>query len=204
MSTKQKQRSALVMSAIVLMCVTTFSQTNKKPSDYFNVPGPIMFEQNSYHLNWSSHPSATYYKQEYIPKGETTEAFKTMLMLEVLTSGADAKTAVANKLAELKQMKAANPLVQFSEINNPNSGEYMIEFVLTANAADGTVTIAERNVYRYKSYAGKSGKKGVVLFAVSSRAYGKEVPAFFSSLKTSQNSLVKKVMSFKFPEITIR
>ena len=202
MSSKQKQRPAFLMSTLVLMCVTSFSQS-KQPSDYFSVPGPIVFEQNSYNLNWSSHPSATYYKQEYIKKGEIAEAFKTMLMLEVLTEGVDAKTAVANKLAELKQMKASNPLVQYSELNNPNSGEYMIEFVLTANAPDGTVSIAERNVYRYKSYVGKSGKKGVALFAVSNRAYGKDVTAFFASLKSNQSILVTKVKSFKFPQITI-
>ena len=37
--------------------------------DYLHVPGPVVFDKSSYSLAWSSHPSAIYYKQEYVPAG---------------------------------------------------------------------------------------------------------------------------------------
>ncbi len=193
-----------MLATILIMSVNSFSQANKAATDYLTVPGPISFEQKVFNLNWSSHPSANFYKQEYIPKGESANEYKTMLLLDVLTGGTTVKDAVANKLAELKQMKAVNPMVKYSVINNPGTGEYLLDFVLTANAPNGTVNIAERNVYRYKSFANKAGQKGVVLFGVSTRGYGAGIAAFFASLKSNQNDLVKKVTAFKVPEITIR
>ena len=68
-------------------------------------------------------------------------------------------------------MKATNPLVNYEMFQK--NGEYLLDFLLSANAADGkTVDIVERNVYRYKTFTDKSGKKGILLFAVSVRSYG--------------------------------
>ena len=199
-----KNRPAFLLAIMMLMSVNSFGQTNKPVTDYLSVPGPIVFDTKSFYLNWSSHPTASFYKQEYIPKGEQANEYKTMLLMDVMTGGATVKAAVAQKLAELKQLKAANPLVNYSSVNNPKSGEYMIDFVLTANTPNGSVNIVERNVYRYKTFVDKAGHKGVVLFGISSRAYGAGVAPFFASLKSTQNDLVKKVNLFKIPEINIR
>ena len=201
---KFKNKAALMLATVLIMSINSFSQANKPATDYLTVPVPVSFDQKVFNLNWSSHPSANFYKQEYIPKGESANEYKTMLLLDVMTGGATVKAVVENKIAELKQMKLANPLVKYSVINNPATGEYLLDFVLTANAPNGTVNIAERNVYRYKSFADKAGQKGIVLFGVSTRAYGAGVAAFFASLKSNQNDFVKKVTAFKVPEITIR
>ena len=62
----------------------------------------------------------------------------------------------------------------------------------------------ERNVYRYQTFSDKTGKKGVLLFAVSSRAYAAAVNSFFITLKTNKKVLLNEVAQFKMPEISIK
>ncbi|MES1181995.1 MAG: hypothetical protein ABUL44_04280, partial [Flavobacterium sp.] len=158
----------------------------------------------TYRLAWSSHPSANYYKHEYLPKGENADKFKSMILMEILTGNGEAKELAAAKAEELKKMKAANPVINYNAFNNPSTGEYMIDFLLTANNPDGSMSIVERNVYRYKNFTDKSGQRGVLLFAVSSRAYDAGIDNFFASLKKNKKDLVDKVAQFKIPTITLK
>ena len=175
-----------------------------KPVNYLNVSGPIVFNSSSYDFVWSSHPSPTYYKHEYLKKGETVQKFNTMVMVELLTGTTTPKDLVANKVAELKTMQSTNPYVQFETFFNKDSNEYILDFLVTANSADNKeITIAERNVYRYKVYS-ENGKKGVLLFAVSTRSYGDNVTKFLQSLKGSRMDLVNKVKAFTVPAIVIK
>ncbi|MEO6637530.1 MAG: hypothetical protein ABIN25_04595, partial [Ginsengibacter sp.] len=88
-------------------------------------------------------------------------------------------------------------------ISNPKTGEYLIDFLLSANGADGSMNIVERNVYRYKSFTDKAGKAGVQLFGVSTRSYGADIDKFFAALKANRKDLINKVAQFKLPEIKI-
>ncbi len=127
-----------------------------------------------------------------------------MVLLEVATGNINAKTAAQGKLEELKRMKAANPIVNYEIISNPSTGEYMIDFLVSQdNAKTVASEIIERNVYRYKNYVGKNGQTGVLLLGISTRAYGNEVDAFLSSLKSKRKDLMNKVSSFKIPEVTL-
>ena len=201
---KVKQSLTFIM-AVVLISSTAYTQANKLLKDYLNIPGPVVFENKSFDLSWSSHPAANFYKQEYLPKNESADQYKTMILVDVVTGDAVIKNVVAAKVNELKQLKAGNPMVNYEAINNPATGEYMIDFVLTANAADGkSISIVERNVYRYKAFTNKLGQKGILLFGVSTRAYGADVAAFFTSLKASRKDLVKKVSAVQMPDITIK
>ncbi len=101
-------------------------------------------------------------------------------------------------------MKESNPLVNYELIDNSKSGEYIIDFLLTANAPDGAISIAERNVYRYKSFTDKAGHTGVMLFGISNRVYGSDVNPFFTSLKSNRKDLMTKVAQAGIPEITIK
>lgn len=167
------------------------------------VPGPISFDKKMYNLSWSSHPSTGYYKQEYLVKGDDQNNFHSMVMLEAITGDAAIKEIVGAKLAELKKMKESNPMVNYDVINNPKTGEYLIDFLLTANAADGSLSIAERNVYRYKNFTDKAGHKGVLLFGISSRVYGQDIKPFLASLKSTRSDLVNKTAAATIPEISI-
>jgi hypothetical protein len=194
----------IISSLVILISTICIAQNNNSPVDYLNVPGPISFNSTSYNLSWTSHPSATYYKQEYLVKGDTADRFKTMLLLEVLTGKANLKNIADSKVAELKKMKITNPVVTYELTANSTTGEYFLDFVVSDNAPNGKVNIAERNIYRYTTFTDKAGEKGVLLLGVSIRSYGNDTGKFLASLKLNKNDLLTKVKQFSMPGITIR
>ena len=192
------------MLPAILLSALSYGQSSQA-QNYLNVPGPIAFNNSSYKLSWTSHPAANYYKQEYIPAGETAEKFKSMAILEVLTGKVSVKDIVSAKTQELKSMKSANPYVNFESFYNKELDEYLLDFLVTANSADNkSINIAERNVYRYKVFTDAAGQKGVLLFAVSTRSYGKDVTKFLETLKATKADLVNKVRQFAVPAVKIK
>src|SRR5262249_39306067 len=117
---------AMIVSIAILLLasLTAFAQ---QPKDYLSVPGPVTFDKASYALSWTSHPTANYYKQEYLPAGEKADHYRQMLMLEVLTDAPELKDIVAGKMAELKTMKETNPVVNYQVMEK--DGEYMLDFL---------------------------------------------------------------------------
>ena len=172
-------------------------------TDYLKVPGPIQFDNKTYQLNWSAHPAAALYKQEYLVKGDAADKYKSMLLIDAITGDQDIKTVVGTKITELKKMKETNPVINYDMIENKATGEYILDFILTANNADGSMAIAESNMYRYKSFTGKSGQKGVLLFGVSTRSYDKAITGFLTGLKATRKDLITKLAQCKMPEIVL-
>lgn len=200
---KKTLASLLVVSALALSTVLS-GQTKKTVTDYLGLPGPIIFDSKTYKLAWASHPASNYYKQEYIVAGDNLDRFNTMVMVELVTGDIKIKDAAAAKLAELKKMKASNPMVNYESFENPATGEYMIDFLLSQNTADGkAISIVERNVYRYLPFKGKNGEQGIVLFAVSTRSYGDKINSFLTSLKAKKSELVNKVAAYKLAGLRI-
>ena len=197
-----KKQTVFILFITLIMSTFTNAQTHK-PADYLSVPGPIVFDKQTFSLSWSSHPADNYYKQEYIVKGDNPDQFKTMILTDVITGESNIKNVVGDKVAELKQMKASNPVVNYEVISNPKTGEYMIDFLLSANNADGTMSVVERNVYRYKTFTDKAGHQGVQLFGVSTRSYGAGIDNFFAALKTNRKDLVNKVSVYNMPQVKI-
>ncbi len=192
-----------ITTVLLGLLVTTFAfgQT-AKPTEYLGVSRQISFDKTSYNLAWTSHPTDKYYKQEYLAKGDTIEKFKKLILLEVLTGKTTLKDVVATKIAELKKMKASNPVVNYETFEK--DGELMLDFLVSENTADGKyLSIVERNVYRYKSAVDKNGQKCVLLFGVSERAYGDDIDNFFPNLKAHRFDLINLVGAFELPEITI-
>ena len=186
-----------------LIAIGSYGQPNKAITEYLSVPGPIILTKESFNLAWSSHPSAAYYKQEYLGLKDKIDRFKKMVMIEVLLGEARAADLAKAKIAELKQLKETNPLVNH-EIFQKN-GEIIIDFLLSENSRDGkSINIIERNVYRYKDITDKNGKKGVMLFGVSERGYGNDVDVFLASLKKNKAALTNAVAAFVLPELTIK
>lgn len=152
------------------MSVFANAQTNKPAADYLNVHWPVMFDNSTYNLNWRAHPAANFYKHEYLIKGEDANKYKKMLMMDVMTGETNIKNTVEAKIAEIKKLKEGNPIINYEVMNNVKTGEYLPDFLLSVNAPDGTISIIERNVYHYKTFTDNNGHKGVLLFAVSTRA----------------------------------
>jgi hypothetical protein len=85
--------------------------------DRLSVPGPINFDGTSYQLTWSSHPYAYYYKQEYLPAGQTSEHFQRMVLLEAIVQGTDVSGAVSAQINMLNRRKPSDPTVHLATYN---------------------------------------------------------------------------------------
>ena len=185
-----------------LFTMVSFGQNNQKPIDRLGVSGPVKFDNKAYNLSWSSHPSANYYKQEYMQAGEDVNRYKSMVMVEAAKGSVTPKAAMDGKIAELKEMGFTNPFISYENFALAEKGEYILDFVVTQNSADNkSAIIAERNVYRYRSLPNNGG---VMLFAISVRTYGLDTKAFLANLKTGRNVLVDKVKNFSFPDIKVK
>ena len=185
----------------LFLTTSSFAQT-AKPRDYLGVPGPVVFNKISYNLAWTSHPSDNYYKAEYLSKGDTLEHFQKLVMLDLIVGKMSVKDVVAIKIAELKKLKEANPVINYETFEK--NGEIMLDFLMSENTADGKyLSIVERNVYRYKTVTDKNGQQGVLLFAVSERDYGDDIDQFFPNLKAHRFDLINAVGAFKLPEIVV-
>jgi len=63
------------------------------------------------------------------------------------------------------------------------------------------MSVVEWNAYRYVNL--NAGGKGVLLFAYSRRAYGNNVSAFLTSLKTERVKDVNYLAAYKIPGVKI-
>jgi hypothetical protein len=160
--------------------------------ELLSIPGPIVFEGTEFELVWSSHPSKTYYKQEYLPAGEAVESYSQMFVIDVLTEGATPQSAAADMVAGLEQRKASDPVVNFDMIANDATGELILDFLLS-DSSSGTV-IVEWNAYRYAPYGA-----GLVLYAISRRGYGDEASAFISGLADWRTGSIQSLAVMELP-----
>lgn len=138
--------------------------------DHLGIPGPIALGDTSYALAWSSQPSPGYTKQEYLPEGAALETYESMVLVEFLATDLPVSDVVASQMAMIEQRKATDPIANLALFENADAGEILLDFVLSAKDANGEYII-EWNGYRY-SAGEHDGQKGVLLFALSERAYG--------------------------------
>lgn len=160
------------------------------------IPGPIVFEGTEFELAWTSHPDATYYKQEYVPAGEAVESYAQMFMVDVLTEGQTPEGAAAGMIAGLEERKATDLAVNYDMIENEATGELILDFLLS-DASTGTV-IVEWNAYRYVPFG-----DGLALFAISRRGYGDETTSFIQGLANWRQSSIEALATMELPEIAI-
>jgi|TARA_B110000967_G_scaffold143370_1_gene146642 hypothetical protein len=182
----------------LLSSIFGFSQT---VDNYLQTEKTLLFNNTNYDLVWSSHPTETYYKQEYLPSEQGLEDFRSMVIIEFIKGDISVDDAVAIKIKELDTAKESNPIVNYTVFKR--EGEVIIDFLLSANSEDGMeLLVVERNIYR--NVATKTNQtNGLLLFAVSERAYENEIDAFFANLKKNKNSLIEKVGNFDIPKIKL-
>jgi len=188
--------------AIILITMASFITTGEPATvkDYFGIPGPLQVANTSYFLSWSAHPADNYFKQEYLPVGEKPADYRKMMMIEVVTGAIALQDAVKTKLNELEQRKKTDPLCNYRLIQNPGTGEYLLDFIMSVSTG-GTATIAEWNAYRYTKLP---DQKGILLFACSKRSYGAAIPSFLRLLKTQRANYVNTLSACSLPAIKIK
>jgi len=169
--------------------------------DRIGVPGSIEFDGKPHALAWTSNPSNGYFKQEYLPAGQDTATYTQMIMIDVLETGVDVKTALASQVRFLNQRKTTDPMVNMAIVENKATGEMLLDFIISDDSTKGK-SIAEWNAYRYKPHTGRDGRKGVMLFALSRRAYNDDIDGFLRELRVLRPGLISKVARYPLPAVT--
>jgi hypothetical protein len=195
-------KQPLLLLLLMSFLVAGFTNDTPKAKDYLNVPGPVSFNNTDFHLAWSSNPNATYYKQEYIPSGETVEKYNQMLLLEVVIGKLTVEDAVRAQVNLIQQRKKTDKAVQYQVIENPATGEVILDFIMSAGDKK-EVSMVEWNAYRYKPYKDESGRGGIMLFAISKRGYKESLASFFASLKEERIKLINLLGAHELPVVTI-
>ena len=165
-----------------------------------SLPESIEFNGESYRLSWSSHPTPSYYKQEYLPAGQTSDRFQRMVMVETIVRGADVNGAVSAQVNMLNKRKATDPTVNFAILGNDKNGEVILDFVLSAKDSKGD-DIVEWNAYRYAVFKGSNGEAGVLLLAICRRAYGDGTLDFLRKLKSTRPAEINALAAYSLPVV---
>jgi hypothetical protein len=168
--------------------------------DRLSLPDSIEVNGESYRLSWSSHPNPNYYKQEYLPPGQTSERFQRMLLIEAIVRGIDLNGAVNAQVTMLNKRKSTDPTVNFALLKNPKNDEIILDFILSLQDSKGT-DIVEWNAYRYAALRGKGGASGVLLFGISRRAYGDDATNFLRRLKSARPAEVNALAAYPMPAV---
>lgn len=199
---KPRPSRRAAIAAVALLCLTDPARA-AEPVDRLRIPGPLLFDGKSYALAWSARPSPGYYKQEYLPAGQVLASYSSMLLIEVVESGATVDSALAAQVRMLNARKGSDPLVNLSIIQNKQSGEAILDFILGGRTSEGTA-IAEWNAYRYAPHKRPDGRTGVMLFAISHRAYGNdEIRNFLGRLKTFRPGEINRIAQHRLPSAQV-
>jgi hypothetical protein len=178
-------------------------QGNAQVKDYYNIPDTLTFDSIQYKLSASYHPKEIYYKQEYIPDGESADHFNTMVTIDFLITDVPAKNLLVSKVKELIERKKNDPIVQYEMRYNKEKDDFILDFTLSKDI-ESKAGLVERNVYKYMNYIDSAGHKGVLVFAISQRGYGDNIAAFFGKLKNTRTSDIKKLGQYHVPNIMVK
>lgn len=168
--------------------------------DRLSLPASIDFNGESYRLSWSARPTPDYYKQEYLPLGQTNERFQRMVLIEVIVRGRGVNDAVAAQIDKLNKRKATDPTVNFGVLKNGKNDEAILDFILSARGPKSE-DIVEWSAYRYAPFKDKGGASGVILFGISRRAYGNETGNFLRALKTARPADINALAAQPLPVV---
>jgi hypothetical protein len=178
-----------------LLAAAAMPASAQDATDRLGVPGPISFDGRSYELAWSSNPQPNYFKQEYVPAGEALATYGSMVLVEVVTSGGGVKEALSGQVQMLNERRASDPLVNFDIIQNQQTGEAILDFILSSKDEKGEY-IVEWNAYRYVPRQ----PDGVLLFGVSHRAYGNDAArSFLTNLRAFRPGQIDLVAKQELP-----
>ncbi|MFD1253240.1 hypothetical protein DEVEQU_00657 [Devosia equisanguinis] len=189
------------IAATALLGLMSIAPAHAQPvTDYLGIPGPITVGETRYELAWSSNPQPGYFKQEYLPEGSAPESYKSMVIVEFLSTDMPLTDVVSAQASMIEQRKATDPVANMAIFNNPDSDEILLDFLLSAKDEKGEF-ILEWNGYRYA--AGEfEGQQGALLFAVSERAYGNAASEeFLKNLRDFKAQRLVDLTSADLPEL---
>lgn len=184
--------------------------------DHLGVSGPIDFAGRAYRLAWSAAPRSGYWKQEYVPDGQSADAWTQMLLVELLADGtkvADTVRAQVRMLnprgkADRARLQAAAREQGLRDVRLlrdlkllHNGDEVILEFVL-AGQDDADAFVVEWNAYRYAPWSDGDGRTGVLLFGASERVRGAYAGAMAEALQGLGQGGVAALAAAPLPAVT--
>ena len=168
--------------------------------NYFSIDS-VSFENENYFLAWSSFSDNGYYKHEYIRKTDSIKGFNKMILIEVLQRDLTPKDLASKKALEIDKRKKKDHVANYQIIDNPETGEYLIDFLIS----DGEGDLYEWNVYRYKLIDTPKGK-AVMLFGYCLRSFDDGeliLDDFFPYFKKNRLDLINSVANYEIPKIKL-
>jgi len=183
----------VLLSVVMLGCK---GQSNKTQLDDVK---DIEFMGTTYQLAWQSEPSDAYKKYEFLPEGQKTASYQNMFLIETLLTEEAVASVVGSQIEFLKERQQTDPVANYALITNEQSGEFLLDFVLSGTTESGK-TIIEWNAYRYTPWETKDGRSGVRLYGYSERAYGdKNGTVFLTGLRDKKTTCIQALVSESFP-----
>lgn len=168
--------------------------------DYLGIMGPIGFLGEEWHLASASAQNEAYSRQAYLPQGDSFPLYKRMFVIETVKGGLTVEETLAFQVQTLEQRRETDPLVNMEVIENPATGEVLLDFVLSGQTDDGNL-IVEWNAYRYAPHQFADGSTGVVLYAYSVRSYGDgEARTMLTGLRDERTKLVEALAVSDLPQ----
>lgn len=202
MSAKNYIKNAF-LSTLILMSFQGMAQTKKAAVNYLGIQNVLSLQKNTYQLAWSSHPESLFFKQEYLAPGDDFPNYNKMISVDFAITESNIDQVVVGKMRELEQLKRPNIDVKFEILVNSVSGEKILDCLISQTAADENNSLVERDIFRFKTVKAKSGQRGIILLAASTRKYGKDIRPFLTKLKTEKQILISEVAKFPMPEPNI-
>ncbi|WP_347974913.1 hypothetical protein [Foliimonas ilicis] len=189
------------MAAAAVLLSLTVPAMAQNVTDYLGMPGPITFDGKAYALSWSSQPNPNYTKQEYLPAGQSSKSYDSMVLVEFVETDLPPLALAKLQIDMLAKRKATDPLVNSNVIQNDKTGEVLLDFILSSKNEAGEF-IVEWNGYRYSQTKNAEGKSGGMLFAISHRAYGNaQSQAFLKSLRDFKGTQIQALATAPLPEL---
>ncbi len=181
-------------------CFTMMSFTMNNIIDYLSTGSELSFNNEKYNLAWSSHPNATYYKQEYLRKSDKLEKYEKMILVEAIKTTLNPEKASQMKINELTNLKKTNPIVNFKQAESSNQNDKIISFTISGG------NILEWNVYKYQQQQVEN-ENMIILYAYSYRNYistKEDVTKFTDYVKNHENKMIETITKTNIPKVKIK
>lgn len=181
-------------------CFTMMSFTMNDIIDYLSTGSELSFNNEKYNLAWSSHPNATYFKQEYLRKSDKLEKYEKMILVEAIKTTLNPEKASQMKINELTNLKKINPIVNFKQVQSSNQNDKIISFTISGG------NILEWNVYKYQQQQIEN-ENMVILYAYSYRNYvstKEDVTKFMDYVKNNENKMIETITKTNIPKVKIK
>lgn len=181
-------------------CFTMMSFTVNDIIDYLSTGTELSFNSEKYDLAWSSHPNATYFKQEYLQKSDKLEKYEKMIMVEAIKTTLNPENVSQMKINELTNIKKLNPIVNFKQAQVSNQNDKILSFTISGG------NILEWNVYRYQQQQ-IGNENMIILYAYSYRNYAstkEDVTKFLDYVKNNENKTIVTITETKIPKVKVK